>query len=37
MRSRISKSFLPEVVNWSAYILNRSAILVVQNITPEEA
>ena len=36
MRSRISKSFWPEVVNWSAYILNRSLVIVVQDITPEK-
>lgn len=35
--SGIQKTFWPEAVNWSIHILNRSPILVVQNMTPEEA
>lgn len=35
--SNVPKSFWPEVVNWSIYILNRSPTLAVQNRTPEEA
>ena len=37
IRSCIPKSFWPEVVNWTIYILHRSPTLVVQNMTPEEA
>ena len=37
IRSCIPKSFWPEAVNWSIHILNRCPILVVQNMTPEEA
>ena len=36
-KSGIPKSFWPEAVNWSIYILNRSPTLAVQNMTPEEA
>lgn len=36
-RSGLPKSFWPEAVIWSVYILNRSPTLAVQNITPEEA
>ena len=36
-RSDIPKTFWPEVVNWSIYILNRCPTLAVQNMTPEEA
>jgi len=32
-----SKFFLAEAVKWSSHILNRSPILSVQNMTPEEA
>ncbi|KAH9735189.1 hypothetical protein KPL71_017659 [Citrus sinensis] len=35
--SGLSKSFWPEAVVWSVYILNRSPTIAVQNITPEEA
>ncbi|TXG51085.1 hypothetical protein EZV62_023609 [Acer yangbiense] len=34
---KIPKTFWPEAVNWTVYILNRSPTLVVKNITPEEA
>ena len=34
---RIPKTLWPEVVNWTINVLNRSSILVVQNLTPEEA
>ncbi|KAH9799278.1 hypothetical protein KPL71_000300 [Citrus sinensis] len=36
-RSGLPKSFWPEAVVWSVYILNRSPTIAVQNITPEEA
>lgn len=36
-RSGVSKSFWPEAVDWSIYILNRSPTFSVQNMTPEEA
>jgi hypothetical protein len=34
---KILKTFWPEAVNWTVYILNRSPTLAVKNITPEEA
>ncbi|KAH9781357.1 hypothetical protein KPL71_008429 [Citrus sinensis] len=36
-RSGLPKSFWPEAVVWSVYILNKSPTIAVQNITPEEA
>ena len=37
IRGRIPKSFWPEAVNWSIYVLNRSPTFAVQNMTPKEA
>ena len=34
---KIPKTFWPEVVNWTVYVLNRSPTLVVKDMTPEEA
>jgi len=34
---KIPKSFWPEAVNWTVYVLNRSPTLAVKNMTPEEA
>lgn len=31
------KTFWPEAVNWTVYVLNRSPTLAVKDITPEEA
>jgi hypothetical protein len=33
----VPKSFWPEVVNWTVYVLNKSPTLAVQDVTPEEA
>jgi transposase InsO family protein len=33
----IPKTFWPEAVNWTVYVLNRCPTLSVKNITPEEA
>lgn len=33
----IPKTFWPEAVNWTVYVLNRSPTLAVKNVTPEEA
>lgn len=34
---KIPKTFWPEAVNWTVYVLNRCPTLVVKNVTPEEA
>ena len=34
---KISKTFWPKAVNWTMYVLNRSPIVVVKNVTPEKA
>ena len=36
-REKIPKTFWPEAVNWTVYVLNRSPTLVVKDMTPEEA
>jgi len=36
-RGNIQKNFLPEAVNWSIHMLNRSPTFSVQNRTPEKA
>ncbi|RVX23984.1 Retrovirus-related Pol polyprotein from transposon TNT 1-94 [Vitis vinifera] len=36
-RKKIPKTFWPEAVNWTVYVLNRSPTLVVKDMTPEEA
>ena len=33
----IPKTFWPEAVNWTMYVLNRSPTVAVKNVTPEEA
>ena len=33
----IPKTFWPEAVNWTIYVLNRCPTLAVKNVTPEEA
>lgn len=37
VKGNIPKTFWPEAVNWTVYVLNRSFTLAVTNITPEEA
>jgi transposase InsO family protein len=37
LERKIPKTFWPEAINWTIYILNRSPKLVVENQTPEEA
>jgi len=37
LEKKIPKMFWPEAVNWTVNILNRSPILEVKNITPDEA
>ncbi|RVW48894.1 Retrovirus-related Pol polyprotein from transposon TNT 1-94 [Vitis vinifera] len=34
---KIPKTFKPEAVNWTVYVLNRSLTLVVKDMTPEES
>ncbi|KAL6321847.1 hypothetical protein AAG906_035546 [Vitis piasezkii] len=34
---KIPKTFWPEAVNWTMYVLNRSPTVAVKNVTPEEA
>jgi hypothetical protein len=34
---QVPKNFWPEVVNWTAHVLNRSPTLAVKDMTPEEA
>ena len=34
---KIPKTFWPEAVNWTMYVLNRCPTLAVKNVTPEEA
>lgn len=34
---KMPKTFWPEAVNWTVYVLNRSPTLAVKDITPEEA
>ena len=36
-REKIPKTFWPEAVNWTVYVLHRSPTLVVKDMTPEEA
>ncbi|RVW84289.1 Retrovirus-related Pol polyprotein from transposon TNT 1-94 [Vitis vinifera] len=37
LRKEIPKTFWPETVNWTMYVLNRSPTVAVKNVTPEEA
>lgn len=37
VKKSIPKTFWPEAVNWSVYVLNRSPTFAVKNITPQEA
>ena len=34
---QVPKNFWPEVVNWTAHVLNRSPTLAIKDMTPEEA
>ena len=34
---KLPKTFWPEAVNWTFYVLNRCPTLTVKNITPQEA
>jgi hypothetical protein len=34
---KLPKTFWPEAVNWTFYVLNRCPTLAVKNITPQEA
>ena len=36
-KKKILKTFWPEAVNWTIYVLNRNPTVAVKNVTPEEA